>query len=145
MKFKATIDTVKSKINTIRCTFKKENLKVKSSQISGSGTNDIYVPKLWYYDLLQFFTDREVPRASRSNINRDDEEIISDDVSNINLLMLKLIFKFNLLTYKKKLMNKFTLPWNLSFICKMVHEVFPRFLCCICHISLVSFTQIYHV
>ncbi|CAG4995274.1 unnamed protein product [Parnassius apollo] len=70
----ATIDTVKSKINTLRCTFKKEVLKVKSSQRSGSGKDDIYIPKLWYYDLLQFLTDQEVPRSSRSNISKDDEE-----------------------------------------------------------------------
>lgn len=78
---KATIDTVKSKINTIRCTFKKELIKVKSSQKSGSGVDDIYVPKLWYYNLLQFLTDQEEPRASRSNIGIDDEETITDDVS----------------------------------------------------------------
>lgn len=54
---KATIDTVKSKINTIRCTFKKELIKVRSSLKSGSGVDDIYVPKLWYYNLLQFLTD----------------------------------------------------------------------------------------
>lgn len=78
---KATIDTVKSKINTIRCTFKKELIKVKSSQKSGSGVDEIYVPKLWYYNLLQFLTDQEEPRASRSNISIDDEETITDDVS----------------------------------------------------------------
>ncbi|CAK1585405.1 unnamed protein product [Parnassius mnemosyne] len=70
----ATIDTVKSEINTLRCTFKREVLKVKSSQRSGSGKDDIYKPKLWYYDLLQFLTDKEVPRSSRSNISTDDEE-----------------------------------------------------------------------
>ncbi|CAK1597851.1 unnamed protein product [Parnassius mnemosyne] len=75
----ATIDTVKNKINTLRCTFKKEVLKVKSSQRSGSGKDDIYIPKLWYYDLLQFLTDQEVPRSSRSNISKDDEE--TNDVS----------------------------------------------------------------
>lgn len=75
----ATIDTVKNKINTMRCTFKKELLKVKSSQKSGSGTDDIYVPKLWYYNLLTFIIDQDVPRSSRSNISKDDEE--TDNVS----------------------------------------------------------------
>jgi len=77
----ATIDTVKSKINTIRCTFRKELGKVKASQKSGSGTDEIYIPKLWYYDSLQFLKDQEVPRESRSNISGDDEETIIEDVS----------------------------------------------------------------
>lgn len=81
MDSKASIDTKKSKINTIRCTFKKEPSKVKSSQKSGSGVDDIYVPKLWYYNLLQFLSDQEEPRASRSNISIYDEKRISDDVS----------------------------------------------------------------
>lgn len=76
---KATIDTVKSKINTIRCTFEKELSKIKSSQKSGSGVDDIYVPKLWYYNLLQFLIDQEEPRVSRSNISIDNEETISDE------------------------------------------------------------------
>jgi len=78
---KATIDTVKSKINTIRCTFKKEFGKVKASQKSGSGADEIYIPKLWYYDSLKFLKDQEIPRESRSNISGDDEETVSEDVS----------------------------------------------------------------
>ncbi|KAL4126615.1 hypothetical protein QTP88_010827 [Uroleucon formosanum] len=71
---KAIIDTVKSKINTIRCTFKKEFGKVKALQKSGSGVDKIYIPKLWYYDSLQFLKNQEIPRESRSNISGDDEE-----------------------------------------------------------------------
>lgn len=78
---KATIDIVKSKINTIRCTFEKELSKLKSSQKSGSGVDDIYVPKLWYYNLFPFLIDQEEPGVSQSNRSIDDEE--TTKVSNL--------------------------------------------------------------
>ncbi|KAL5239574.1 hypothetical protein ACI65C_006984 [Semiaphis heraclei] len=79
---KANIDTVKSKINTIRCTFKKDFGKVQASQKSGSAADEIYIPKLWYYDPLQFLKDQEIPRVSLSiNISGVYEETVSENVN----------------------------------------------------------------
>ncbi|CAJ0922638.1 unnamed protein product [Ranitomeya imitator] len=33
---------------------------------SGAGTDDVYVPKLWYYDLLAFTRNQEIPRLSQT-------------------------------------------------------------------------------
>lgn len=40
---------------------------------SGSGAEDIYEPKLWYYPLLRFLDDQNIPRPSRSNLDEEDE------------------------------------------------------------------------
>jgi hypothetical protein len=52
-------DSVVKKINNIQSNYRKEFKKVKASSRSGSGTQDIYQPKLWYFrpifmDQLQF-------------------------------------------------------------------------------------------
>ncbi|CAJ0967758.1 unnamed protein product [Ranitomeya imitator] len=53
---------VRKKIQALRTVFKEEVNKVEKSQKSGAGTEDVYVPKLWYYDLLAFTRDQEIPR-----------------------------------------------------------------------------------
>ncbi|CAJ0962934.1 unnamed protein product [Ranitomeya imitator] len=54
---------VRKKIQALRTVYKKRNeQKVEKSMKSGAGTDDGYVPKLWYYDLLAFTRDQEIPR-----------------------------------------------------------------------------------
>ncbi|KAL1516196.1 hypothetical protein ABEB36_000115 [Hypothenemus hampei] len=70
----ATIDTVKKKINTLRCCLRKELKKVRKSKRSGEGFDNIYVPTLWYYDHLMFTVDQEEPRQSVSNDPEESDE-----------------------------------------------------------------------
>lgn len=53
----ATKNTVIQKINSLRGGFKRDLKKVKDSKRSGAGADDIYVPTLWYYPLMQFVAD----------------------------------------------------------------------------------------
>lgn len=70
----ANKDMVVKKINSLRTCFRKELKKYNSSLKSGTGTEDIYKPSLWYFDMLTFLTDQETPRQDgRDNI----EEICS--------------------------------------------------------------------
>ncbi|KAJ8937226.1 hypothetical protein NQ314_011981 [Rhamnusium bicolor] len=69
---KATKQAVINKINSIRCTYRKENEKVNESK-SGSGADDVYEPKLWYYSLLTFVDDQEIPKTSRCNLEIENE------------------------------------------------------------------------
>ncbi|KAG8431585.1 hypothetical protein GDO86_018089 [Hymenochirus boettgeri] len=62
----ANLEFVKNKIQNIRTVFKKELNKVNASQKSGSSADDVYVPRLWYFDLLLFTVDQEVPREPLS-------------------------------------------------------------------------------
>lgn len=50
----ANKETVKSKVNTLRGSFRREFKKVADSKRSGTGSDDIYEPHLWYYTLLYF-------------------------------------------------------------------------------------------
>ncbi|XP_050711229.1 uncharacterized protein LOC126995585 [Eriocheir sinensis] len=68
---RATRDTVTKKINNLRSSFRKECKKVLSSMKSGSGTDDVYTPSLWYYNLLLFLKEQEIPRTSVSAIEQD--------------------------------------------------------------------------
>lgn len=78
----ATNGTVINKINTLRGGFRREYKKVQSSKRTGTGSDDIYVPSLWYYDLLLFVRDQDNPRDSVSNIDGDGEDIIEDQSQN---------------------------------------------------------------
>lgn len=69
---KSNKEAVIKKINNLRCTYNKEHKKVMASK-SGSGAEDIYEPKLWYYPLLRFLDDQNIPRPSRSNLDEEDE------------------------------------------------------------------------
>ncbi|CAH1991147.1 unnamed protein product [Acanthoscelides obtectus] len=40
---------------------------------TGSWADEVYHPKLWYYDLLKFAEDQQVSRNSRSNISDDED------------------------------------------------------------------------
>lgn len=76
----ATKETVKTKINTLRGGFRREMKKVLNTKRSGAGTDEVYVPTLWYYDLLLFVKDQEIPRKSVTNIQTlsDNEESTSE-------------------------------------------------------------------
>ena len=47
-----TVADVKSKINMLRTSFLRELKKVNDSTRSGAGVDDIYKPKIWYYEHL---------------------------------------------------------------------------------------------
>ena len=55
---------VKKKMQNLRGCFRKELKKVENSKRSGSGTDDIYIPQLWYFDLLLFTKNLEMPVQS---------------------------------------------------------------------------------
>lgn len=63
------------KINNMRSSFRKElKKKIKESMRTGSGADEVYQPKLWYFELLRFLSDQETPRPSSSNIDSQDSE-----------------------------------------------------------------------
>lgn len=64
----ATKETVVKKVDSLRSNFRKELKKIKESKRSGAGTDNVYIPKLWYFEKLQFLLDQETPRSGVSNI-----------------------------------------------------------------------------
>ena len=65
-----TIPILRQKIKTIRNTYRQEYLKViTSKQKSGSGTDDLYEPKLvWFKTANSFLREVVLSRSSSSNL-----------------------------------------------------------------------------
>ncbi|XP_050304136.1 uncharacterized protein LOC126741649 [Anthonomus grandis grandis] len=62
------------KINSLKTAYRRELKKVINLERSGAGEEDVYVPHLWYFDLLIFIRDQEIPRKTQTNVEDEDEE-----------------------------------------------------------------------
>ncbi|PIO11426.1 hypothetical protein AB205_0001090 [Aquarana catesbeiana] len=63
----ADITYLKILIVGLRSTYVRERKKVQDSQRSGAA-DDIYVPRMWYYDRLHFLAGQTEPRSSLSSL-----------------------------------------------------------------------------
>lgn len=70
----ANRDYVVKKIQSFRGSFRKESKRVEDSKRSGAGSDEIHTPTLWYFDLLLFTIDQELPAPSISNIGEEKLE-----------------------------------------------------------------------
>ena len=52
--------SARAKINSFRSAYRREMKKVKESMKSGGGTDDMYMPSLWYFDELDFLRDQKI-------------------------------------------------------------------------------------
>ncbi|KAF5280657.1 hypothetical protein FQA39_LY05305 [Lamprigera yunnana] len=68
----ANKSSVIKKINNFRSTVRKQKKKRDMSMKSGAGTDNVYSPKLWYFDLFDFRGDHDVPSTSSSNLDDED-------------------------------------------------------------------------
>ncbi|KAM4028894.1 uncharacterized protein ACNLHF_024117 [Anomaloglossus baeobatrachus] len=77
------VKVVKKKIQGLRTVYKKEANKVDKSKKSGAGTDQVYVSPLWYFNLLEFTRDQELPRMMESSYQRNvdlEADIENDDI-----------------------------------------------------------------
>lgn len=70
---------VKCKINNLRTVYRKEHNKVRLSKSTGSSADDIYVPSLWYFDLMSFTAEDEIGRIGISSL----DDVMEFNVSNL--------------------------------------------------------------
>ncbi|KAM9325922.1 uncharacterized protein PAF06_002068 [Gastrophryne carolinensis] len=83
----ANVQFVKHKIANLRTVFKKEYNKVEQSRRTAVSEADVYVPRLWYYDLLKFTCLQDMPGepssivipAARNHLNLPDVSDMLDD------------------------------------------------------------------
>ncbi|ROT73535.1 hypothetical protein C7M84_008023 [Penaeus vannamei] len=61
----------------VMSSFRRELRKHESSKKSGSATDNIYTPTLWYFEDMMFICDQEMPRESTSNMECVNEEVFS--------------------------------------------------------------------
>uniref|UniRef100_A0A6P7H525 Uncharacterized protein LOC114346196 n=1 Tax=Diabrotica virgifera virgifera TaxID=50390 RepID=A0A6P7H525_DIAVI len=52
-----TVDLIKKKIHGIRSQYFTEVNKIKKSEASGASTDDVYVPKLWFFEMASFLNE----------------------------------------------------------------------------------------
>lgn len=55
-------------------------VQVRVSEMSATSPDEVHVPKLWYYDLMLFLKDQEVPRQSKRAYSIIDEKSCDDEV-----------------------------------------------------------------
>ncbi|XP_045502696.1 uncharacterized protein LOC123699725 [Colias croceus] len=64
-----TVEKLKRKINTLRSNFNREHTKVKRSLMSGV-MDEVYRPKLWYYNEFEFITDARDTKDTECSMQR---------------------------------------------------------------------------
>ncbi|XP_069675786.1 uncharacterized protein [Periplaneta americana] len=93
----ANKETVVKKVNSLRTCFRKELKKYNASLTSGSGTEDVQKPNLWYFDKLLFLTDQEMPwqhgadnpedtGAGSNNETEPDVLLITDEENSVDTI-----------------------------------------------------------
>ncbi|PIO29487.1 hypothetical protein AB205_0065270 [Aquarana catesbeiana] len=63
-----TMEMLLSKIGILRNMYKREHNKIQNSLRSGASADDVYVPRLWYYNKLRFLDDQTEARALLSTL-----------------------------------------------------------------------------
>ena len=64
-----TMTEVRKKIHTVRSRFQRERKLMKESAKSGAGADQVYTPKLWFFDLLIFINDSNALQESTSTLD----------------------------------------------------------------------------
>lgn len=69
----ANRDLVRTKINSLRTSYRRELKKITASQKSGAETNDVYKPNLWYFNEIDFLRDQETQMPKTSTVDGIDD------------------------------------------------------------------------
>ncbi|PIO14628.1 hypothetical protein AB205_0197830, partial [Aquarana catesbeiana] len=64
----ATMEILEKKIGILRNMYRREHNKIQISLRSGASADDVYVPRLWYYNKLCFLDDQTEARVSISTL-----------------------------------------------------------------------------
>lgn len=89
----ANKEFVNKKIKSLRASFRRELRKVLKSKGTGTSSDDVYEPSLWYYELLLFTADCEIVRDGTSSMVTEGTPTSGDDESTIDTqVRYKLLF-----------------------------------------------------
>ncbi|KAF5308389.1 hypothetical protein FQR65_LT06209 [Abscondita terminalis] len=72
----------KKKFENMRTSYARELKKVNASKQTGTGSDDVYKPSLWYYKLFDFFEETSEPSRRGIDTLDDVEEVIQNSGSN---------------------------------------------------------------
>ena len=85
---------IKKKIDTLRNQHRRERRQFQKSVKSGTGADDVYIPRLWCYDALSFLNDGDDPRPSVTNIDKPThtpDDVTTDDHSDSEVRIYVLV------------------------------------------------------
>jgi hypothetical protein len=83
----ANRETVKKRINGLRTNYRRELNTIKESKKSEAGTNDIYIPTLWYFKEIDFLRHQETAAECTSTMDSDEEEQFTEQLVSENVLL----------------------------------------------------------
>jgi hypothetical protein len=63
-----------------------KGVKIKESKKSGVGTDDIYVPALYYFKEIDFLRDHATSAKGKSAVDSDEEEEFKEQLVSENIL-----------------------------------------------------------
>ncbi|CAH1380991.1 unnamed protein product [Tenebrio molitor] len=63
------VEDIKKKITNLRQQFSHENAKIQSSLRTGTGTEDVYEPSVWWYEKLLFLVPHVKTRKTKSTLD----------------------------------------------------------------------------
>lgn len=63
-----TTDTVKKKINSLRCQYLGEINKIRQSKVSGASADEVYKPTWWLFDDMSFLNAHIGTRTGESSL-----------------------------------------------------------------------------
>lgn len=67
----ASVEILKPKLNNIRYCYRRELRKIMRSEKNGATSDEVYVPQLWYFNLLSFIKEQELSIITAES--EDDE------------------------------------------------------------------------
>ena len=130
------------KIKNLCSAFRKEHKQVLKSQVSGVSAEEMYAPRLWYYNQLLFLCDQEASHNSTSSIQEEEEttaiaaqhnsslraDIVEMICTHLNYkLNWSIFFRFNCTCVVKPLAGKTEQTWHsLAWNVKTEGETVPR-------------------
>lgn len=78
----------------MRTAFRRELKKIKDSKKTGSGTDEVYTPTLWYFEHLSFLSEDEVGRSGISTLKENVDDFSQDestDIIEVNIFLYFII------------------------------------------------------
>jgi hypothetical protein len=69
MIFSQELEDIKKKITNLRQQLSHENAKIQSSLRTGTGTEDVYEPSVWWYEKLLFLVPHVKTRKTKSTLD----------------------------------------------------------------------------
>lgn len=110
IQFGVTEEFVKKKIQSLRSTYIQEKKKIADSKRTGTGSDDVYIPSLFWFHELEFLQDVIIPRKTTSNLDNNTQ------VSRLKLYWI-LFIKFMNIVYLKYIIY-FAIDKSVRLCCK---------------------------